>query len=102
MRSSAFLNHLQQQIEEVKSEGLYKAERVITSQQFSDVTVQGEQVLNFCANNYLGLANSAELIKAAQQGLDSHGFGVASVRFICGTQDIHKQLEAKISEFFRH
>jgi glycine C-acetyltransferase len=99
MRSSAFLNHLQQQIEEVKSEGLYKAERVITSQQFSDVTVQGEQVLNFCANNYLGLANSPELIKAAQEGLDSHGFGVASVRFICGTQDIHKQLEAKISEF---
>lgn len=99
MRTTSFLSHIQQQIDDVKSEGLYKAERIITSQQFSDVTVGGQQVLNFCANNYLGLANSAELIKAAQQGLDSHGFGVASVRFICGTQDIHKQLEAKISEF---
>ena len=99
MRTTSFLNHIQQQIDDVKNEGLYKAERIITSQQFSDVTVGGQQVLNFCANNYLGLANSAELIQAAQQGLDSHGFGVASVRFICGTQDIHKQLEAKISEF---
>jgi glycine C-acetyltransferase len=99
MRTTSFLNHIQQQIDDVKNEGLYKAERIITSQQFSDVTVGGEQVLNFCANNYLGLANSKELIQAAQQGLDSHGFGVASVRFICGTQDIHKQLEAKISEF---
>lgn len=99
MRTTSFLTQLQQQIDEVKNEGLYKAERIITSQQFSDVTVGGQQVLNFCANNYLGLANSAELIQAAQQGLDSHGFGVASVRFICGTQDIHKQLEAKISEF---
>ncbi len=99
MRTTSFLTHIQQQIDDVKNEGLYKAERVITSQQFSDVTVGGQQVLNFCANNYLGLANSKELIKAAQHGLDSHGFGVASVRFICGTQDIHKQLEAKISEF---
>ncbi|RVU41834.1 glycine C-acetyltransferase [Rheinheimera riviphila] len=99
MRTTSFLSHIQQQIDDVKNEGLYKAERIITSQQFSDVTVAGQQVLNFCANNYLGLANSNELIQAAQQGLDSHGFGVASVRFICGTQDIHKQLEAKISEF---
>jgi len=99
MRTTSFLSHIQQQIDDVKNEGLYKAERIITSQQFSDVTVAGHQVLNFCANNYLGLANSPELIQAAQQGLDSHGFGVASVRFICGTQDIHKQLEAKISEF---
>jgi len=99
MRTTPFLRHIQQQIDDVKNEGLYKAERVISSQQFSDVTVAGQQVLNFCANNYLGLANSKELIQAAQQGLDSHGFGVASVRFICGTQDIHKQLEAKISEF---
>lgn len=99
MRTTSFLTHIQQQIDDVKNEGLYKAERIITSQQFSDVTVGGHQVLNFCANNYLGLANSKELIQAAQQGLDSHGFGVASVRFICGTQDIHKQLEAKISEF---
>ncbi len=99
MRTTSFLTHIQQQIDDVKAEGLYKAERIITSQQFSDVTVGGQQVLNFCANNYLGLANSPELIKAAQQGLDSHGFGVASVRFICGTQDIHQQLEQKISEF---
>lgn len=99
MRTTSFLTHIQQQIDDVKNEGLYKAERIITSQQFSDVTVGGTQVLNFCANNYLGLANSKSLIQAAQQGLDSHGFGVASVRFICGTQDIHKQLEAKISEF---
>jgi len=99
MRTTSFLTHIQQQIDDVKNEGLYKAERIITSQQFSDVTVGGQQVLNFCANNYLGLANSKELIQAAQHGLDSHGFGVASVRFICGTQDIHKQLEAKISEF---
>lgn len=99
MRTTSFLNHLQQQIDDVKADGLYKAERIITSQQFSDVTVAGQQVLNFCANNYLGLANSPELIAAAQQGLASHGFGVASVRFICGTQDIHKQLEQKLSEF---
>lgn len=99
MRNSAFLQHLQQQIEDVKAEGLYKAERIITSQQHAGVTVGGKQVLNFCANNYLGLANNPELIGAAQQGLDSHGFGVASVRFICGTQDIHKQLEHDISAF---
>ncbi|MDD4864691.1 MAG: glycine C-acetyltransferase [Alishewanella agri] len=99
MRNGAFLHHLQQQIEEVKAEGLYKAERIISSQQQASVTVGSEQVLNFCANNYLGLANNPELIAAAQQGLQSHGFGVASVRFICGTQDIHKQLEAKISTF---
>lgn len=99
MRSNRYLQHIQQQIDEVKAEGLYKAERVITSQQQADVTVAGEQVLNFCANNYLGLANHPDLIAAAQQGLDSHGFGVASVRFICGTQDIHKTLEQKLSAF---
>ncbi len=99
MRNSAFLQHLQQQIEDVTAEGLFKAERIISSQQQADVTVGGTKVLNFCANNYLGLANHPDLIAAAKQGLDSHGFGVASVRFICGTQDIHKTLEAKISEF---
>ena len=99
MRSSAFLQHLQQQIDDVKAEGLYKAERIITSQQQASVNVAGEQVLNFCANNYLGLANHPDLIAAAQQGLSSHGFGVASVRFICGTQDIHKTLEHDISAF---
>ena len=100
MRASAFFNQLQQQIDEVKAEGLYKSERVITSQQQAQIEVaSGDKVINFCANNYLGLANSPELIKAAQQGLDDHGFGVASVRFICGTQDIHKTLEQKISKF---
>lgn len=100
MRTSDFLTHLNQQIEQVKEEGLYKAERVITSQQQPQIDVStGDSVINFCANNYLGLANSPELIKAAQQGLDKFGFGVASVRFICGTQDIHKQLEDKISHF---
>ena len=98
--SQAFIQHLQAQIEDTKAQGLYKKERVITSQQFSDIHIEsGQQVVNFCANNYLGLANHDDLIAAAKAGLDSHGFGVASVRFICGTQDIHKQLESKISEF---
>lgn len=98
--TQAFIQHLQQQLEQVKEEGLFKKERVITSQQQADIEVEGgEHVLNFCANNYLGLANHPALIEAAKQGLDSHGFGMASVRFICGTQDIHKQLEAKISDY---
>ncbi|MBB1418195.1 glycine C-acetyltransferase [Pseudoalteromonas sp. SG44-1] len=100
MRASAFFTQLQQQIEDVKAEGLYKNERIITSQQQAQIQVaSGDKVINFCANNYLGLANSPELIQAAQNGLNDHGFGVASVRFICGTQDIHKTLEKKISEF---
>ncbi len=100
MRASAFFSQLQEQIEDVKAQGLYKSERIITSQQQAQIEVaSGDKVINFCANNYLGLANSPELIKAAQGGLDDHGFGVASVRFICGTQDIHKALEQKISAF---
>ncbi|TRW49015.1 glycine C-acetyltransferase [Aliidiomarina halalkaliphila] len=95
----AFYQQLQRQIDETKADGLYKSERVISSSQFSEIEVNGQKVLNFCANNYLGLANHPELIKAAQEGLDSHGFGVASVRFICGTQNIHKTLEQKLSEF---
>jgi glycine C-acetyltransferase len=96
----AFYSRLAQQLDDTKAQGLFKQERVITSSQQADVKVaSGEQVLNFCANNYLGLANHPDLIKAAKQGLDSHGFGMASVRFICGTQDIHKQLEQQISEF---
>lgn len=101
MRSAGFFSHLNEQIEQVKQDGLYKSERVITSQQQSNIDVGDQQVLNFCANNYLGLANNEELIKAAQDGLDQHGFGVASVRFICGTQDIHKELESKISGFLK-
>ncbi|MEK6214407.1 MAG: glycine C-acetyltransferase, partial [Vibrio fluvialis] len=91
---------IRDQLEEVKAEGLYKAERVITSQQQAAVHIaSGEEVLNFCANNYLGLANHPSLIEAAKEGMDSHGFGMASVRFICGTQDTHKTLEQKLSEF---
>jgi glycine C-acetyltransferase len=95
-----FYIRLSQQIEDTKAQGLFKNERIITSSQQADIEVNHkQQVLNFCANNYLGLANHPELIDAAKAGLDSHGFGMASVRFICGTQDIHKQLEAKISDF---
>ncbi|MDW6005346.1 glycine C-acetyltransferase [Vibrio mangrovi] len=98
--SSAFYEHIQHQIESTKEEGLYKSERVITSAQQAAVHINtGDEVLNFCANNYLGLADHPELIKAAKAGMDSHGFGMASVRFICGTQDIHKTLEQKLSDF---
>ncbi|OAN11349.1 glycine C-acetyltransferase [Photobacterium jeanii] len=98
--SSAFYQQIQNQIEEVKEEGLYKSERIITSAQKAAVSIStGEEVLNFCANNYLGLANHPELIKAAKAGMDEHGFGMASVRFICGTQDSHKVLEEKLSAF---
>lgn len=96
----SMIEHLQTELANLKEEGLYKSERIITSQQDADVDVaSGDHVLNFCANNYLGLANHPELIQAAKDGLDSHGFGMASVRFICGTQDNHKVLESKISEF---
>ncbi|PCI59508.1 MAG: glycine C-acetyltransferase [Gammaproteobacteria bacterium] len=95
-----FYSHIQDQIEQVKEDGLYKAERVITTAQQAQIAVStGEQVINFCANNYLGLANNPRLINAAKKGLDEHGFGMASVRFICGTQDIHKTLEQKLSAF---
>tara|TARA_R110002167_G_scaffold34573_1_gene110249 strand:+ start:31447 stop:32655 length:1209 start_codon:yes stop_codon:yes gene_type:complete len=95
-----FYSHIQEQITQVKAEGLYKAERIITTAQQAKITVNtGEEVVNFCANNYLGLANHPDLISAAKTGLDEHGFGMASVRFICGTQDIHKALEQGISEF---
>ncbi|SHO55401.1 glycine C-acetyltransferase [Vibrio quintilis] len=98
--SSVFYQHIQQQLKLVKEEGLYKSERVITSPQKAAVEVAGaNEVLNFCANNYLGLANHPELIRAAQAGMETHGFGMASVRFICGTQDIHKELEQKLSAF---
>ncbi len=91
---------LAEQLEELKREGLYKSERLITSAQSAEIsTDQAPALLNFCANNYLGLANHPELIAAAKAGLDQYGFGMASVRFICGTQDIHKQLEHRISEF---
>lgn len=100
MKRSDFLQQLAAQADQLKSEGLYKAEREIVSPQSSHIRLRdGSDVINFCANNYLGLANSPELISAAKQGLDEHGFGMSSVRFICGTQDIHKQLEAALSDF---
>ena len=99
MPKTSFYDQINQQLADVKAEGLYKSERVIVSPQQTAIEVNGDQVINFCANNYLGLANHPELIKAAQGGLDAHGFGMASVRFICGTQDIHKTLEASLSEF---
>lgn len=95
-----FLKFLADETEKLKEDGFFKQERVIVSQQSAAITVAGDkQVLNFCANNYLGLANSPELIQAAAQGAGQFGFGMASVRFICGTQDVHKQLEAGISSF---
>ncbi|RLV60800.1 glycine C-acetyltransferase [Parashewanella curva] len=99
MASSSFYQQINQQLADVKAEGLYKSERIIVSPQQTAINVNSEKVINFCANNYLGLANHPELIKAAQKGLDDHGFGMASVRFICGTQGIHKQLESSLSEF---
>ncbi len=88
-------------LESIRTDGLFKAERVITSPQSSEIELaDGRRVLNFCANNYLGLADHPQVIAAAKRALDSHGFGMASVRFICGTQDLHKQLEAKIAAFF--
>ncbi len=94
--------NLQQELESIKEAGLYKKERVITSPQDAVIKIStGEEVINFCANNYLGLSAHPEVIKAAKDTLDSHGFGMSSVRFICGTQDIHKELEAKIADFYQ-
>ncbi len=95
-----FEKQLSQTLEEIKSQGLYKTERIITTPQDAHIAVAGgKRVLNMCANNYLGLADHPELIKAAKQALDSHGLGMASVRFICGTQDLHKELEAALTKF---
>jgi glycine C-acetyltransferase len=98
--NAAFYDHLSAQLTSIRDQGLFKTERVITSHQRAAISVQGgKEVLNFCANNYLGLADSPDLIKAAKEGLDAHGFGMSSVRFICGTQDVHKELEARLSKF---
>ncbi len=97
---TALLKHLEDELEKVRDAGLFKPERIITSPQGADITVStGEHVLNFCANNYLGLGDNQTLVKAAQEALDKYGFGMASVRFICGTQDIHKELETRLSKF---
>jgi len=93
-------NHLQGELNQIKEDGLYKSERIITSAQDAVIKINtGEEVINFCSNNYLGLSSHPEVIKAAKEALDSHGFGMSSVRFICGTQDIHKELEQKIADF---
>jgi len=92
--------HLQNELNVIEQNGLYKKERIITSPQGAEIVVNGETVLNFCANNYLGLSSHPEVVQAAKDALDSHGFGMSSVRFICGTQDIHKKLEAEIADFY--
>ncbi|MDF7662355.1 glycine C-acetyltransferase [Erwiniaceae bacterium L1_54_6] len=98
--SDQFYSQIQQQLETTRQDGLFKQERTITSAQQPEISVaDGQRVINFCANNYLGLANHPALIQAAKEGMDSHGFGMASVRFICGTQDIHQQLEGKLADF---
>ncbi|MBD2813278.1 glycine C-acetyltransferase [Xenorhabdus sp. Flor] len=98
--TALFYQKISDQLEQTRAEGLFKSERIITSAQNADIAVaDGNNVINFCANNYLGLANHPDLITAAKAGMDSHGFGMASVRFICGTQDSHKELENKIAEF---
>ena len=92
--------HLQNELDTIEQNGIFKKERVITSPQGAEIIVNGETVLNFCANNYLGLSSHPEVVQAAKDALDSHGFGMSSVRFICGTQDIHKTLEKKIAQFY--
>ncbi len=93
--------HLQAELQSIEDNGIFKKERIITSPQGAEITIStGEKVLNFCANNYLGLSSHPEVVQAAKDALDSHGFGMSSVRFICGTQDIHKELEQKIANFY--
>lgn len=92
--------HLQNELNTIEQNGIFKKERIITSPQGAEITVNGETVINFCANNYLGLSSHPEVVQAAKDALDTHGFGMSSVRFICGTQDIHKTLEKKIADFY--
>src|SRR5674476_301986 len=96
-----YQNHLEKIIEEIKEARLYKDERIIVSPQGAEIELNtGQKVLNFCANNYLGLSNDPSLIESAKASLDDYGYGMSSVRFICGTTDLHKELEKKIAEFF--
>lgn len=94
-----FIARIQQELDEIRSAGLYKNERVITSEQGAEIQVNGDTVINFCANNYLGLSSHPDVIRAAKEAIDTHGYGMSSVRFICGTQDIHRELELKLAEF---
>jgi glycine C-acetyltransferase len=97
--NNAFATRIGNEVEEIKTSGLFKKERIITSPQGAEIEVNNKKVLNFCANNYLGLSSDPRVIEAAHKAIDSHGYGMSSVRFICGTQDLHKELERKISEF---
>ncbi|WP_435310959.1 aminotransferase class I/II-fold pyridoxal phosphate-dependent enzyme, partial [Primorskyibacter sedentarius] len=97
--TNAFLTHLQDELRGIEADGLMKRERLITSPQGAHIDVGGREVLNLCANNYLGLADHPDLIRAAKQAMDDHGYGMASVRFICGTQDLHAQLEERLASF---
>ncbi|MFT3932077.1 MAG: glycine C-acetyltransferase [Chitinophagaceae bacterium] len=97
--NQAFIQRISKEVEEIKTAGLFKTERIITSEQGPEITVNGKTVLNFCANNYLGLSSHPKVIEAAHKAIDTHGYGMSSVRFICGTQDIHKELEQKIATF---
>src|SRR3954467_2319446 len=94
-----FVQRIKTEVEEIKTSGLYKNERIIQSPQGAEITVNGRTVLNFCANNYLGLSSHPKVLEAAKKYIDHRGYGMSSVRFICGTQDIHKELEKKIAEF---
>ncbi len=96
-----FVDRIKDELQDVKDAGLYKTERIISSSQGAEITVNGKKVLNFCANNYLGLSSHPKVIEAAHKTLDQHGYGMSSVRFICGTQDIHKELEQKLADFLR-
>jgi glycine C-acetyltransferase len=97
----ALKKYLKTELQSIEDAGLYKKERIIASSQSAEIEVGGKTVLNFCANNYLGLSNNARIIEAAKKAMDTHGFGMSSVRFICGTQDIHKKLETAISKYFK-
>ncbi|MCA6482384.1 MAG: glycine C-acetyltransferase [Chitinophagaceae bacterium] len=97
--NQSFVNRIEQEVEEIRQAGLFKQERIIASEQGAEIMVNGRKVLNFCANNYLGLSSHPRVIEAAHKTIDSRGFGMSSVRFICGTQDIHKELEEKLSRF---
>ena len=97
--NNTFASRIGTEVNEIKEAGLFKTERIITSEQGAEITVNGKQVLNFCANNYLGLSAHPKVIEAAKKSIDEHGYGMSSVRFICGTQDIHKELEEKLSTF---
>src|SRR3990170_55669 len=96
-----FKEHLQKELKSIDDNGIFKRERVITTKQGATVKVNGKEVIIFCANNYLGLSSHPKVVEAAHKTLDTHGYGMSSVRFICGTQDIHKTLEEKISKFYR-